>query len=262
MATKPSSASPDATSPAVMPAPASDSPGEIERSCGLVHGERPKFVKRKLERYDSVNIPRMQVRISVPSGLSRRELEKNLCVAALQAYHGAGNTLGAVAVLAYVGEQVSGMYTAAKTDFAPDGKWDKADPTVPVSRWRFSIEYAKSYFGQGADGDAAAGPTLTKPASSTGARATEELPPGTFVTKDGYLGALSKARLDQAIELLDSGDNAAIDRLLATGEVFALKSGLQVTVVDHEGFLASVVKVRKRGTLVEFWTVREALNSP
>src|SRR5262245_36390599 len=63
MATKPSSASPDATSPAVMPAHASDSPGEIERSCGLVHGERPRFVKRKLERYDNVNIPRVQVRI-------------------------------------------------------------------------------------------------------------------------------------------------------------------------------------------------------
>jgi hypothetical protein len=240
-----------------------DSPGEIERSCGLSHGERPKFVQRKLEHYDNVNIPRVQVRISAPSGLSRRELEKNLCVAALQAYYGAGKgTLGAVAVLAYVGEQVSGMYTAAKTDFAPDGKWDKADPTVPVSSWRFSIEYAKSYFGHGPDGDAAAGSTPTKPASSTGAGATEELPPGTFVTKDGYLGALSKARLDQAIELLASGDNTAFDQLLATGEVFALKSGLQVTVVDHEGFLASVVKVRKRGTLVEFWTVREALNSP
>jgi hypothetical protein len=159
-------------------------------------------------------------------------------------------------------QQVSGMYTAAKTDFAPDGKWDKADPTVPVSRWRFSIEYAKGYFGQGADGDAAAVSTLTKPTLSIGAGVTEELSPGTFVTKDGYLGALSEARLDQVIELLASGGNAAVDRLLATGEVFALKSGLQVTVVDHEGFLASVVKVRKRGMLVEFWTVREALNSP
>lgn len=260
---KSSTVAPDVTVPAAMPVQGSDSQDEIERSCGLANGERPRFVKRKLERYDNVNVPRVQVRISVPSGLSRRELQENLCVAALQAYSEAGKgTLGAVAVLAYDGEQVSGMYTAAKTDFAPDGNWDKADPTVPVSKWRFSIEYAKSYFGRSSDGDAVAGSAPTKPVPSAGTQAAEDLPPGTFVTKEGYIGALSKERLDQAISLLASRDNAAFDQLLAFREVFALKKGLQVTVVDHEGFLASVVKVRKRGTLLEFWTVSEALGSP
>jgi hypothetical protein len=62
--------------------------------------------------------------------------------------------------------------------------------------------------------------------------------------------------------LVASGDSAAFDQLLATGQVFVLKGGLEVTVVDHEGFLASVVKVRKRGTLAEIWTIREALIAP
>lgn len=41
-----------------------------------------------------------------------------------------------------------------------------------------------------------------------------------------------------------------------------LKGGLEVVVVDHEGLLASVVKVRKRGTTAEIWTVSEALVMP
>ena len=273
---KPASAAPD-TGPAATPKPAPgitspvttpvtpspNSQDEIERSCGLAHGEHPRFVRRKIEHYDNVNVPRIQVRISVPSGLSRRELEENLCVAALRAYADVGKgTLGAVAVLAYASERVDGMFTAAKTDFAPDGKWDKADPKVPISKWRLSIEYAKSYFAHGPDGEVATDTAPTKPTSAVRTKPEEEIPPGTFVTKDGYIGALSKDRLDEAISLLASRDNTAFDQLLATGEVFALKSGLQVTVVDHEGFLASVVKVRKRGTLLAFWTVREALGSP
>ncbi|HEU4732583.1 MAG TPA: hypothetical protein VFT22_32030 [Kofleriaceae bacterium] len=261
---QPSSRTPDVTSPATMSGEVPDSQDEIEHSCGLAHAEHPRFVKRKVERYDTAKVPRVQVRISVPSGLSRRELKENLCVAARQAYFDAGKgTLGAVAVLAYAGEQVSGIYTAAKADFAPDGKWDKADPAVPVSKWRFNIEYAKSYFVNGQDGDADAGSAPTKSAPSAGTRAAEVVPPGTFVTKDGtYLGALSKAKLDQAISLLASHDDAAFDQLLANGEVFAVKSGLQVTVVDHEGFPPSIVKVRTRGTLLEFWTVIEALSGP
>jgi hypothetical protein len=125
-----------------------------------------------------------------------------------------------------------------------------------MSNWSFSIEFADSYFAHSSDArppEVSASPPQKTP-QATG------LPPGTFLTKDGYIGAVSSERLDQVMQLIASNDRAALEQLLATGWAFMLKGGLEVTVVDHEGLLGSVVKIRKRGTLAELWTVREALD--
>lgn len=234
---------------------------EVERNCGFSPGQHPQFVKRKSERYDVANVRRVQVRITVPPGLSREELAANVCVAASRTYRAAGpGGLGAVAVLAYASEKVDGMYTAANGEFAPEGKWAKADPKVPLSKWSLSIEYAESYFAHSAKADETPNVATSPPRSEETREA--KLPPGTFRTKEGYFGALSEEKLDEAFSLAASNDNAALEELIGTGAVFQLKGGLEVTVVDREGFLSSKVKLRKRGTLIEFWTVREALVIP
>ncbi len=74
------------------------------------------------------------------------------------------------------------------------------------------------------------------------------------------MGAVSKAKLDQAVALVAQGDAAAFDKMLASDPgVFVLQPGLEVYVADADGVLGSVVKVRKKGTTAEIWTVREAI---
>jgi hypothetical protein len=89
-----------------------------------------------------------------------------------------------------------------------------------------------------------------------------DLPIGTFVTQDGYVGALSKDALENAIGIIASGDKEAFNQLVRSNAVFPLKAGIEVNLVDTEGFLSSMVKVRARGTVLQFWTVREAIVVP
>jgi hypothetical protein len=84
-------------------------------------------------------------------------------------------------------------------------------------------------------------------------------PVGVFRTKKGYLGARTRAKLDQVLDLA-ARDVPALDVLLRTDPtVFAIQEGLEVEIVDADGALSGVVQVRKRGTTATFWTVREAL---
>lgn len=82
--------------------------------------------------------------------------------------------------------------------------------------------------------------------------------PGVFITKRGYLAAATKEKLERAVGLVS--DPPALEALLRSDrEVFQLGEGIEVVAVDSGGVLSSVVKVRKKGALAEFWTVREAL---
>jgi len=85
-----------------------------------------------------------------------------------------------------------------------------------------------------------------------------------WVTKGGgYVGAASREKLDQVMDLIVAGDKVAFEKLLARDpSVFIIKPGLKVTVTDTAGTLSSQVKLRPRGELVEFWTVREAIEKP
>lgn len=100
------------------------------------------------------------------------------------------------------------------------------------------------------------------PASSTPTPARQQPPadPLLWRTVGGHIGAVSRAKLDQATTLVAQGDREAFERLLATDPgVFVLAEGLEVYVADSDGVLSSVVKVRKKGTTAEIWTVREAI---
>ena len=123
-------------------------PPAIVRICGAAAGQ-PKYVVKTSERLDIMvagkTIPRLSVRVSVPPALSREELQANVCHALISAY-GSDASLGAVGVFAYGSPETEGAYSAAQGTFAPDGDWAKADPGVPRSEWRMTIEFASGYF--------------------------------------------------------------------------------------------------------------------
>lgn len=89
--------------------------------------------------------------------------------------------------------------------------------------------------------------------------AAADRPVGVFRTKRGYLGARTRAKLDQVLDLA-ARDVPALDLVLRTDPaVFAIQEGIEVEIVDADGTLSGVAQVRKRGTTATFWTVREAL---
>ncbi len=88
----------------------------------------------------------------------------------------------------------------------------------------------------------------------------ERLVPGAlYRTNDGYLAAVTREKLDRALRIVDTGDRAALKQLLASdSEVILLKSDLEVYLTET-GSLATLVKIRLKGSIAEVWTVREAI---
>ncbi len=80
-------------------------------------------------------------------------------------------------------------------------------------------------------------------------------------TKEGFVGATSRAKLDQAMALVASGDRQAFEQLLASepANVFLLAPGTEVYVSDLDGIVGGIVKIRKKGTTAEIWTLRAAI---
>ncbi len=112
--------------------------------------------------------------------------------------------------------------------------------------------------------EAQAPPVATQdsaPAAPAEVPTAAPLPPGTFRAKGGHVATLTRDKLDKALELVAADDKEAFDKMVKTDPgVFVLQRGELLTLVDTEGVLASVIKVRRRGTAVEVWTVNEALD--
>ncbi len=87
----------------------------------------------------------------------------------------------------------------------------------------------------------------------------KEAAPNVFHTKTGYFAAVSKALLERGIAIAASGDDQALARYLVSPGVIRLDSGTEVVVIESGGILSGTVKFRKRGEIMEYWTVREAL---
>ncbi|MBP7738997.1 MAG: hypothetical protein KA369_23705 [Spirochaetes bacterium] len=75
-------------------------------------------------------------------------------------------------------------------------------------------------------------------------------------TVGGYMAATTEELLDRVTELSVAKDYDALQQLLNSGMVIALKDGVKVEIVKM-GF--TVVKFRIFGTNTELWTVVEAL---
>jgi hypothetical protein len=77
-------------------------------------------------------------------------------------------------------------------------------------------------------------------------------------TKSGYLASPSLELLEKAISYAVQKDEAAFEKIMATGMVISLKAGLQVEIVDTK-FFKGLVKIRPRGETLELWTNIEAV---
>lgn len=101
---------------------------------------------RDIQRPSAPLVPRLSVRVSVPPGLSRDDLQAHVCHALVTSYAKAGVKLGAVEVFAYGSENTSGAFSAAKGVLAPEGDWARADPDVAFDNWKVTFEFADGYF--------------------------------------------------------------------------------------------------------------------
>ena len=83
------------------------------------------------------------------------------------------------------------------------------------------------------------------------------------VAKSGAVAATREETLDRAFALVADNDRAAFDRFLRTEPgVTLLSKGESVFLVDTSGFLASKVKIRRKGDTKELWTFLEAIERP
>lgn len=79
-----------------------------------------------------------------------------------------------------------------------------------------------------------------------------------WIVKRGVFAAISEDLLDRALAIVESGDRAAMAKLMEGGGVFILKVGTRVYVTDF-WLLSSKIKIRPVGEAVEFWTTDRAL---
>lgn len=130
-------------------------PGAAEPGAGVTRAAEvlgvgtdfaPKYTIVRTERFDFAGTPRLSMRVTVPRGLPRAELEANMRHALLRAYESGPVRLGAVSVLAYSSEKTDGVFDAASANFAPGGKWSAASTDVPLSSWQAQVTFADSYF--------------------------------------------------------------------------------------------------------------------
>lgn len=109
--------------------------------------------------------PRYCARITLAAGLDRATVTANLehALVATHARHkAAGETPSAVCVLAYrPSDDLEGAYTVGKGDYAPSGRWEDADASVPIERWRTSLQVSDEYFRQAGSPRIPVGATVT-----------------------------------------------------------------------------------------------------
>ena len=97
-------------------------------------------------------IRRLQLKIQFPNGLSKDEVRFNIKHCGAKEFN--KEKPDALAIFAYCkDENFNGfdcMYNVAKADFAPYGKWEKAEEgftyNLPIEKFSWKIEFFKGYF--------------------------------------------------------------------------------------------------------------------
>lgn len=125
------------------PSPPQPTPAEV---LGVGSNVTPQYKLVSTERFDIGGTARLDVKVTVPRGLAREELERNVRHALLHFYESGSTKFGAISVLAYASARTNGPYDAAKGDFAPHGEWSAASTDVPLSSWQAKIEFDEHYF--------------------------------------------------------------------------------------------------------------------
>lgn len=79
-----------------------------------------------------------------------------------------------------------------------------------------------------------------------------------WIVKDGYLASFSEDLLDRAIDYSTQNDLQALQSLIDSGMVFAMRPGMEVYLEDAS-FLGGKIKIRPKGSNMVIVTVREAI---
>ncbi len=80
-----------------------------------------------------------------------------------------------------------------------------------------------------------------------------------FITKDGYLIAVTEKLLDNAIQYLIQDDLVALRKLMDTGLVTFLKPGIQVHVTKV--YWRGKAQIRLPGATVSLWVTIDAIEA-
>lgn len=91
-----------------------------------------------------------------------------------------------------------------------------------------------------------------------GGKQERDSTPRGYVTVGGHLASPSEELLDKALRYVNDEDEEALLKLMATGAVVELKSGVHVELA-RGGFRLGKVKIRPRGKTLELWTFTEAI---
>lgn len=90
-------------------------------------------------------IKRIQIRITVPAGLNKSDLENNLKHATKSIYN--KHIPNGISIFAYEeGDNVMSTYTVAKCDFAPFGDWEKITSSSKLDDYKLQIDIREAYF--------------------------------------------------------------------------------------------------------------------
>jgi len=84
--------------------------------------------------------------------------------------------------------------------------------------------------------------------------------PSTYVTKDGFIAAISEEYLDEAYMYVRDNDSEALDKLIKMQVVFLLKPNIEVIIVDGTLLGKRKAEFRIKGDRNTFWTIRDAFS--
>ena len=81
-----------------------------------------------------------------------------------------------------------------------------------------------------------------------------------YITKDGFIAAITEEYLDEAYMYARDNDPEALDKLIKMQVAFFLKPNIEVIIVDGDLLGKRKAEFRIKGDRNTFWTVREAFD--
>lgn len=148
-----------------------NSEGALDKAYQLVKDKRKRTLLANIEfpkghykpKYTIVGnkwlnfsvIRRLQLKIQLPKGLTEDEVIFNIKYCGASEFN--KEKPDALAIFAYCKEEnfdgFDSMYNVAEADFAPYGKWEKADEgfayNLPIEKFSWKINFFKNYFKRG-----------------------------------------------------------------------------------------------------------------
>ena len=104
-----------------------------------------EYTVKEREDLSHNNAKRRQLRISVPSGLTKELVENNIKEAVLTDI--IKNGRAAVSVLVYKDkDSVNRAYTVAMGEFVPGGEWENANNESELKDYVLNVDFAEGYF--------------------------------------------------------------------------------------------------------------------